>query len=392
MTADKVNLKNIANTYRKVFGKESKNLLTVSAPGRINLIGEHTDYNGGFVLPIAIDRNIYMAGTKRNDRIIRVYSIDYDQNVQFDIDFIQFNKEKIWVNYIGGVIKYLLEIGADINGADIVFGGNIPEGAGLSSSAALEVATVYFFNTLFDMHIPHIEMIKLCQRAENQFVGVNCGIMDQFVSMLGKKDHALFLDCRNLSYKNIPLKLEEFNVVVCNTNVKRELVSSEYNKRRATCERAVSRLKGFLPRIETLRDISIEEFEKYKGSLDKVAQKRCKHVLYENRRVLNAISALGRNDILEFGRLMNESHESLKKDYEVSCLELDTMVDIARSINGVIGARMTGGGFGGCTVNIVKKDAVDEFSRVVSKEYQKKTGIKSQIYICNPENGAGEIQ
>ncbi len=387
----KFNLENIKNTYQEFFKKNSQDLLTVSAPGRINLIGEHTDYNGGFVLPIAIDRNIYMAGAKRNDRIIRVYSIDYDQNVQFNLDSIQFNKEKMWVNYIGGVLKYLLEIKADINGADIVFGGDIPEGAGLSSSAALEVATVYFFNTLFDMQISHIEMIKLCQKAENKFVGVNCGIMDQFVSMLGKKGHALFLDCKNLSYKNIPLKLEEFNVVVCNTNVKRELASSEYNKRRATCEGAVSRLKGFLPQIETLRDVSMEEFEKYKGLLDEIAQKRCKHVLYENRRVLDAISALGRNDILEFGRLMNESHESLKKDYEVSCLELDTMVDIARSINGVIGARMTGGGFGGCTVNIVKKDAVDEFSRVVSKEYQKKTGIKSQIYICNPENGARKI-
>lgn len=342
-------------------------------------------------MPIAIDRNIYMAGTKRNDGIIRVYSIDYEQNVQFNIDSIRFNKEKMWVNYIGGVLKSLLEIKADTNGADIVFGGDIPEGAGLSSSAALEVATVYFFNTLFNMHIPHIEMIKLCQRAENQFVGVNCGIMDQFVSMLGKKDHALFLDCKNLSYKNIPLKLEEFNVVVCNTNLKRELASSEYNKRRATCERAVSSLKRFLPQIEILRDVSIEEFEKYKGSLDEIAQKRCKHVLYENRRVLDAINALGRNDILEFGKLMNESHESLKSDYEVSCLELDTMVNIARSINGVIGARMTGGGFGGCTVNIVKKDVIDKFSRVVSKEYQKKTGIKPNIYICSPENSAKKI-
>ncbi|MDO9463734.1 MAG: galactokinase [bacterium] len=387
----KFNIKNIKNTYQEFFKKDSQDLLTVSAPGRINLIGEHTDYNGGFVLPIAIDRNIYMAGTKRNDGIIRVYSIDYEQNVQFNIDSIRFNKEKMWVNYIGGVLKSLLEIKADTNGADIVFGGDIPEGAGLSSSAALEVATVYFFNTLFNMHIPHIEMIKLCQRAENQFVGVNCGIMDQFVSMLGKKDHALFLDCKNLSYKNIPLKLEEFNVVVCNTNLKRELASSEYNKRRATCERAVSSLKRFLPQIEILRDVSIEEFEKYKGSLDEIAQKRCKHVLYENRRVLDAINALGRNDILEFGKLMNESHESLKSDYEVSCLELDTMVNIARSINGVIGARMTGGGFGGCTVNIVKKDVIDKFSRVVSKEYQKKTGIKPNIYICSPENSAKKI-
>ncbi|MFH1905575.1 MAG: galactokinase [bacterium] len=387
----KFNIKNIKNTYQEFFKKDSQDLLTVSAPGRINLIGEHTDYNGGFVLPIAIDRNIYIAGTKRNDRIIRVYSINYDQDVQFDIDSIQFNKEKMWVNYMGGVLNSLLEIKADINGADIVFGGDIPEGAGLSSSAALEVATAYFFKTLFDLEISSIEMIKLCQRAENKFVGVNCGIMDQFVSMLGKKDHALFLDCRDLSYKNILLKLEGFNVVVCNTNVKRELASSEYNKRRATCERAVSSLKRFLPQIETLRDVSIEEFEKYKDSLDEIAQKRCKHVLYENRRVLNAVNALGKNDILEFGRLMNESHESLKSDYEVSCFELDIMVDIARSINGVIGARMTGGGFGGCTVNIVKKDVIDKFVRVVSKEYQKRTGIKSQIYICNPENGAREM-
>ena len=386
-----MNLKKIANIYRKIFGKESKNLLTVSAPGRINLIGEHTDYNGGFVLPIAIDRNICMAGTKRNDRIIRVYSIDYGQNVQFDLNSIQFNKEKIWVNYIGGVLKSLLEISADINGADIVFGGDIPEGAGLSSSAALEVATVYFFKILFDLHIPRIEMIRLCQRAESQFVGVNCGIMDQFISMLGKKDHALFLDCKNLSYKNIPLRLEGFNIVVCNTNVKRELASSEYNKRRATCERGVSRLKRFLPQIETLRDVSIEEFEKYRHTLDETAQKRCKHVLYENRRVLDAVNALEKDDMLEFGRLMNESHESLKKDYEVSCFELDTMVDIARRINGVIGARMTGGGFGGCNVNIVKKDVVDRFSRVVSKEYEKRTGIKPQIYICNPENGSRRL-
>ena len=387
----KFNLKNIKETYQEFFKKDSQDLLTVSAPGRINLIGEHTDYNGGFVLPIAIDRNIYMAGAKRNDRIIRIYSIDYDQNVQFDLDSIQFNKEKIWVNYIGGVLKYLLEIKADINGADIVFGGDIPEGAGLSSSAALEVATVYFFKILFDLEISSIEMIKLCQRAENQFVGVNCGIMDQFVSMLGQKDHALFLDCRDLSYRNIPLRLEGFNVVVCNTNLKRELAGSEYNKRRATCERAVSILKRFLPQIETLRDVSMEEFEKYKGSLDEITQKRCKHVLHENRRVLNAVNALGRNDILKFGRLMNESHESLKKDYEVSCFELDTMVDIARSINGVIGARMTGGGFGGCTVNIVKKQSIDNFCSLINGEYLEKTGIKPQIYICNPENGSRRL-
>ena len=386
-----MNLKRITNIHKKVFDGESKTLLTVSAPGRINLIGEHTDYNGGFVLPIAIDRNIYMAGAKRNDRIIRIYSIDYDQNVQFDLDSIQFNKERMWVNYIGGVLKSLLEISADINGADIVFGGDIPEGAGLSSSAALEVATVYFFKILFDLKISSIEMIKLCQRAENKFVGVNCGIMDQFVSMLGKKDHALFLDCKNLSYKNIPLKLKEFNVVVCNTNLKRELAGSEYNKRRATCERAVSSLKKFLPQIETLRDISIEEFEKYKHTLDKVTQKRCKHVLCENRRVLDAVNALEKNDILEFGRLMNESHESLKHDYEVSCLELDTMVNIARSINGVIGARMTGGGFGGCTVNIVKKESIDNFCSLINREYEKKTGIKPQIYICNPENGSRRL-
>ncbi len=386
-----MNLKRITAVYKDIFDGESKNLLTVSAPGRINLIGEHTDYNGGFVLPIAIDRNIYMAGEKRNDRIIRVYSIDYDQNVQFDLDSIQFNKEKIWVNYVAGVIKSLLETSADINGADIVFGGDIPEGAGLSSSAALEVATVYFFKILFDLEISSIEMIKLCQKAENKFVGVNCGIMDQFVSMLGEKDHALFLDCRNLSYENIPLKLGEFNVVVCNTNVKRELAGSEYNKRRATCERAVSSLKRSLPQIETLRDVSMKEFEKYKGSLDEITQKRCKHVLYENKRVLDAIKALGRNDILEFGRLMNESHESLKKNYEVSCLELDTMVNIARSINGVIGARMTGGGFGGCTVNIVKKKNINNFRSLISREYEKRTRIKPQIYICNPENGSRRL-
>ncbi len=386
-----MNLKKIVDIYRNIFGKESKNLLTVSAPGRINLIGEHTDYNGGFVLPIAIDRNIYMAGAKRNDRIIRIYSIDYDQNVQFDLDSIRFNKEKMWVNYIAGVLKSLLEINADISGADIVFGGDIPEGAGLSSSAALEVATVYFFKILFDLEISSIEMIKLCQKAENKFVGVNCGIMDQFVSMLGEKDHALFLDCKNLSYENILLKLEGFNVVVCNTNLKRELAGSEYNKRRATCEKAVSSLKRFLPQIGMLRDVSIEEFEKYKYVLDKVAQKRCKHVLYENRRVLDAVNALGRNDILEFGRLMNESHKSLKKDYEVSCSELDIMVDIARSINGVIGARMTGGGFGGCTVNIVKKEVLDKFFRAVNKEYEKRTSIKPGIYICNPENGSRRL-
>jgi len=275
---------------------------------------------------------------------------------------------------------------------NMVLEGNISLGAGLSSSAAVEVATVFSLYLLNGFEWKPIEMIKLCQRAENEFVGVNCGIMDQFISFLGERNKALFLDCRSLDYELIPLPEEGLRIVICNTMVKRGLADSEYNKRRKECEEGVSYLKRHLPRIKALRDVGEDDFERYKGSLPEVIKKRCQHVIEENGRVLQAVAALKETDLRRFGQLMNESHRSMRDKYEISCPELDLMVGIAWETEGVLGARMTGGGFGGCTVNLVEKDKVAGFKEKVSQGYREKTGISPEIYVCRAGEGAGEMR
>ncbi|MGB9596152.1 MAG: galactokinase [Candidatus Poribacteria bacterium] len=364
----------------------------VRAPGRVNLIGEHTDYNDGFVLPIAIDRDIMIASRRREDKIIRLYSLDYDQSVEFGLDDIKYDDDKKWSNYPRGVAHFLQESEYAISGLDAVITGNIPIGAGLSSSAAMEVATAFTFEKICDLNIDPVQMALLCQKAENKFVGVNCGIMDQFISRLGKKDHALLLDCRSLEFELVPINLENIKIVVCDTGKKRGLVDSEYNSRRAECERGVKILEKFLPGITALRDIEIEDLKKYSSHIPEITEKRCLYVVKENIRVLESASAIKEDDLLKFGELMNESHIGLRDEYEVSCPELDAMVEIAWSIDGVIGSRMTGAGFGGCTVSIVIEDCVQELINKVHKEYPKRTGLQPEIYVCTAEDGAGTVK
>ncbi len=364
----------------------------VRAPGRVNLIGEHTDYNDGFVLPIAIDRDIMIASRRREDLTVRLYSLDYNQLVEFGLGEIKFDDDKKWSNYPRGVTYFLQESEYAISGLDAVITGNVPIGAGLSSSAAMEVATAFTFEKICGLSIDPVEMALLCQKAENKFVGVNCGIMDQFISRLGKKDHALLLDCRNLEFELVPLNLENVKVVVCDTGKKRGLVDSEYNSRRAECERGVKILEKFLPGISALRDIEIDDIRKYSNHIPEITEKRCLYVVKENIRVLESVSALKENDLLKFGELMNESHIGLRDEYEVSCPELDAMVEIAWSLDGVIGSRMTGAGFGGCTVSIVVEDCLQELIDKVNSEYPKKTGLKPEIYVCTAEDGAKVVE
>jgi galactokinase len=364
----------------------------VRAPGRVNLIGEHTDYNNGFVFPVAIDRDIMIASRRRDDRIVRLYSLDFDQSVEFSLDNIKYDKKQKWSNYPRGVASFLQKSEYSLSGLDAVITGNVPLDAGLSSSAAMEVAMAMTFEKISGLTIEPAEMAILCQKAENKFVGVNCGIMDQFISRMGKKDHALLLDCRSLEYALIPLNLENIKIVVCDTGKKRGLVDSEYNKRRAECEQGVKILEKFLPGISALRDVEFSDLIKYSGHIPEITEKRCRYVIKENIRVLECVTAIEEFDLLKFGELMNESHIGLRDEYEVSCPELDAMVEIAWEIDGVVGSRMTGAGFGGCTVSVVVDDSLQELIDKVNEEYPKRTGLQPEIYICTAEDGAGVVE
>jgi galactokinase len=379
----------LVNSFKNKFDGSPD--ILVKAPGRVNLIGEHTDYNNGFVFPVAIDRDIMIASRRRDDLIVRLYSLDFDQSVEFSLDDITYDEEQKWSNYPRGVAFFLQESEYKISGLDAVITGNVPLGAGLSSSAAIEVAMATTFEKISGLTIEPAEMALLCQKAENKFVGVNCGIMDQFISRMGKKDHALLLDCRSLEYDLIPLNLENIKIVVCDTGKKRGLVDSEYNKRRAECERGVKILEKFLPGISALRDVEFSDLIKYSGHIPEITEKRCRYVIKENIRVLESVSAIEEFDLLKFGDLMNESHIGLRDEYEVSCPELDAMVEIAWKIDGVIGSRMTGAGFGGCTVSIVVDDSLQELIDKVNEEYPKRTGLQPEIYICTAEDGAGVV-
>jgi galactokinase len=383
-------VESLVNVFKGKFDGEPN--ILVRAPGRVNLIGEHTDYNDGFVFPIAIDRDIMVASKRRDDQIVRLYSLDFDKMVEFPLSEIQFDSENHWSNYSRGVAHCLIEDGYSISGMDAVITGNIPQEAGLSSSAAMEVATALTFEKISEFEIEPSLMALLCQKAENKFVGVNCGIMDQFISRMGKKDHALLVDCRSLDFELIPLNLDEVKIVVCNTGKKRGLVDSEYNARRSECERGVKILEKFFPGIEALRDIELEDLQKYINHVPEITEKRCKYVIKENNRVLESVEALSEMDLIKFGELMNQSHIGLRDEYEVSCPELDAMVDIAWGIDGVIGSRMTGAGFGGCTVSLVVGDSLQEFIDRVNEEYPKRFGLQHEIYVCNVEDGAGVIE
>jgi len=384
-------VESVLTKFKEVFGSGESKVFLVRAPGRVNLIGEHTDYNEGFVLPIAINQEIIAAFLPRQDRLISLCSSNFSSFCQFSLDEITYNEKEHWANYVKGVIRVLQEEGVRLSGISMVLEGDIPIGVGLSSSAAIEIATAVSLQIINGFTISPLEMVKLCQKAENEFVGVNCGIMDQFISLLGEKDKALFLDCRSLEHEQIPL-MENLRIVICNTRVNRKLAGSKYyNERRRECAEGVSLLREFLPEIDALRDVTIDSFEKYKHHLPENIKKRCGHVIRENERVIQAVAALKEDNLGKFGNLMNESHQSLRDDYEVSSVELDLMVEIAREIDGVLGARMTGAGFGGCTVNLVEKKSINQFHKIIMEKYKKKTGIQPEIYICQAENGAGEI-
>jgi galactokinase len=361
--------------------------VVVRAPGRVNLIGEHTDYNDGFVLPAAIDRSIAFAGRKRADRLVRVHSLDFDASVEFSLEDIQKDGKNPWSNYIRGVSKYLEEDGHRLSGADMVFGGDVPREAGLSSSAAVEVGAAAFWKNLLRLEVDRVYLVKLSRKAENQFVGVPCGIMDQFISALGRKNHALFLDCRDLSYRHVPLR-DDVKIVVCNSGVKRALAQSEYEVRLNQCRQAVAEIASRGLAVKSLRDVALADLEAARSVLSGILFRRARHVISENQRVLEAVKVLESGDLERFGQLMNASHESLRDDYEVSSKELDVLVELAWKQPGVLGARMTGAGFGGCTVNLVRQEAAEAFAEAVRRGYQDALGLKAEIYICKASQGA----
>ena len=375
----------IEKTFERIFGTRPE--VVVRAPGRVNLIGEHTDYNDGFVLPAAIDRYIGFAGRRRADRQVRAHSVDFQDSVEFSLDDIQRDAAHSWSSYLRGVSKFLQSDGHQLSGADVVFGGDVPREAGLSSSAAVEVAATVFWQRLMGLKLDPVYVIKLSRKAENEFVGVPCGIMDQFISALGRQDHALFLDCRDLTYRHVPLR-GDVKVVVCNSGVKRALAQSEYEVRLKQCRQAVAQLGTAGLAVKTLREVDSQDLEVHRSALNELLLKRARHVVTENQRVLEAVEVLEAGDLERFGELMNASHESLRDDYEVSSKELDVLVELAWKQPGTLGARMTGAGFGGCTVNLVRAEVAEAFAEAVQKGYQESLGLRAEIYVCRASDGA----
>ncbi|MDC0610885.1 galactokinase [Vibrio sp.] len=361
----------------------------VQAPGRVNLIGEHTDYNDGFVLPCAIDYQVNVAAAKRDDTIIRVVAADYDNAID-EFDFtkeIEFKTDAMWANYIRGVVKFLRLRGFEFGGADISVSGNVPQGAGLSSSAALEVVIGQTLKELYDLPVTQAELALNGQQAENQFVGCNCGIMDQLISAEGQKNHALLIDCRSLETSAVSMPTD-MSVVIINSNKKRGLVDSEYNVRRAQCEEAALHFG-----VKALRDLTIEQFELRNHELTDVVAKRARHIITENARTLEAADALRSGDMIVMGKLMAESHQSMRDDFEITVKEIDTLVDIVKDVIGVQGGvRMTGGGFGGCVVALVPNAMVNDVKAAVTEKYQSLTGLKETIYVCHAHDGAGLVK
>ncbi len=358
-------------------------------PGRVNLIGEHTDYNDGFVLPVAIKRDIRVILRPRSDRRVNVFSLEYDDWYEFSLDELRFNPSKLWANYVQGVAWALEELGIRLIGFDGIISGNVPRASGLSSSAALEVATARAFLAASGAEgkLDGVQIALAAQRAENQFVGVNCGIMDQFISVLGKEDHALLIDCRSLEYELIPFPTNAA-LVIGNTKASRSLASSAYNERRSQCEAGVAALQSVLPDIKALRDVSSEQLETHKDLLDPVVYRRCRHVVHENERVLHTVDALAKDDLAEVGRLMNASHTSLRDDYEVSSEALDVMVDTMRSVSGCFGARLTGAGFGGCAIALVEPGREQAIADAIYEHYPKTVNIWPEVYMTQAGPGA----
>jgi galactokinase len=388
-TADETTIAaKLRSGFRERYGTNAR---VFRAPGRVNLIGEHTDYNEGFVMPVAIELNVWIAIAPRDDRKLLVHSENFSESAEIDLDDRDPRPRNQWIDYLQGVVMMLEKARHSLRGANMLICGAVSIGSGLSSSAAIEVATGFALLEIAGVPVDRVELAKLCRRAENEFVGARVGIMDQFISCCGHAGHALMLDCRSLDYRLLPIPAE-VSLVICNTMVKHDLATGEYNTRRAECEEGVRRLSLEMPRVRALRDVRFEDLDRYSRDLPETIYKRCRHVVTENARVCDAATALEKADMATFGRLMAESHISLKNDYEVSCPELDLMVEIAGQVEGVYGARMTGGGFGGSTVNLVKKRAVADFERRVAREYEKATGLSPQILVSAAAEGAGEVR
>lgn len=387
-----MNIEELKNTFTDLYGDSADPIKIYFSPGRVNLIGEHTDYNGGYVFPCALSFGTYLLIRANGGRKLSLATTNFDHRVEIDLDK-PFEKEgKSWSNYPLGVVNELRKLTHEIDGMDMLYSGDIPNGAGLSSSASIEMVTGFALNDSYGFGLDRWDIVKLAQRAENIFVGVNCGIMDQFASGMGKTDNALFLNCDTLDYQLVPLKLDGMKIIVANTNKRRGLADSKYNERRAECDQAVESLrKG--REIKFLSDLSLDEFNALSSNIEnETVKKRAKHVITENDRTLRAIDELNAGNLKSFGRLMNGSHDSLRDDYEVTGIELDTLVDEARKIDGTIGSRMTGAGFGGCTVSIVKEDSVEEFIREVGINYEKKTGLTADFYIAEVGDGSKKIE
>ncbi|MBV9957573.1 MAG: galactokinase [Acidobacteria bacterium] len=371
-----------------MYGREPR---LFRAPGRVNLIGDHTDYNEGFVLPMALDRETVVAGAARADFTVRVHSLDLNVAAEFDLKEPGEKRRGSWLDYVEGIARVLQERGASVRGADLMLHSDVPIGAGLSSSAALEISVGLALLSLSGQSFERTALALAAQRTEHEYVGINSGIMDQLISALGRRGHALLIDCRSLETKQIPLETQDVAIVICDTRVKHELASSAYNTRRAECERAVELLRAYVPGLRSLRDLTAIDFFRYERFLPDVIQRRCRHVVTENGRTLTAAAALEDGNFDLMGRAMYFSHESLRDDYEVSCPELDLLVEIAASVPGTLGARMTGGGFGGCTVNLVRRASLAEFQTIIPRKFSAAFSYEPALYPAEPGDGAEEI-
>jgi galactokinase len=375
-----------------LYGGSSYDVKVFFAPGRVNLIGEHTDYNGGYVFPAALTYGIWLYARKRNDQRVLFHSLNFDKTTDCSLGSLEYKEEHDWANYPKGVIVEFLKVGTELEGLDLLFYGNIPNGAGLSSSASIELVTALALNTMFNQNYETIDLIKMSQQAENQYIGVNCGIMDQFAVGMGKLNNAILLDCQSLEYEHTPMDIDGYKLVITNTNKRRGLADSKYNERRSQCEQGVEQLQTYLPHINSLGDVSLEDWNMYKTKVnDLTIRNRVEHVINENLRVLQANKVLKASKLEEFGQLMLQSHESLRDLYEVTGFELDTLFDIARNVKGCIGTRMTGAGFGGCTISLVEEERVEEFKKIVHEQYVKLIGYAPSFYVCDIGDGATEI-
>ncbi|GBG10894.1 galactokinase [Paenibacillus agaridevorans] len=388
------NLAALTDTFIEQYGGSAEGIAVFHAPGRVNLIGEHTDYNGGYVFPAALTFGTTLLIRKREDNKLGLATTNFPSSGTFSVEGVEYDKADDWMNYPKGIVNELLQQGVTFgSGYDILYHGEIPNGSGLSSSASIEVVTAYALLSMENLPTDTVKIALLSQKSENEFNGVKSGIMDQFAVANGKKDHAILLMCDTLEYDLVPFQSGSYKLVIGNTNKRRGLVDSKYNERRAQCEQAVSDLRSAHPELELLGQLSLEQFNASKSLIkDDLIRNRAEHVMEEIDRVLRSMDALKSNDLAAFGQLMNESHDSLRDLYEVTGAELDAMVDAARGVDGVLGSRMTGAGFGGCTVSLVHEDSIERFQEEVGRKYTEATGLTADFYVCSIGNGVERLQ